>query len=166
MKTSSPSLSPSSQSSSSQSPSSQSSSSGSSPAGKVKGQFENKGKLLSAVQALATPALWLDRVSADKGLSKVSNAKLLRLHAALSRAKEQFGSRDKLIGAVLSVGKRAGDEGYKSRLAGYPLPRLLDLHDSLTKSAAATASKPKVAAAKAPARTKKAKQKAAAGARA
>jgi hypothetical protein len=43
---------------------------------------------------------------------------------------------------------------------------LLDLHDSLTKSAAATASKPKVAAAKAPARTKKAKQKAAAGARA
>ena len=139
---------------------------GSSPAGHVKGQFENKGKLVSAVQALATSALWLDRVSADKGLSKISNAKLLRLHTALSRAKEQFGSRDKLIGAVLSLGKRTGDEGYKSRLAGYPLPRLLDLHDSLTKSSARSA-KPKAAVAKkAPARSKKAKQKAAAGARA
>jgi len=163
MKTSSsPSQSSSGQSSSGQSSSGQSSHTGSSPAGHVKGQFENKGKLVSAVQALATPALWLDRVSADKGLAKVSNAKLLRLHTALSRAKEQFGSRDKLIGAVLSLGKRTGDEGYKSRLAGYPLPRLLDLHDSLTKS-----SQPKAAAAKkAPARSKKAKQKAAAGARA
>jgi hypothetical protein len=138
---------------------------GSSPAGLVKGKFEDKGKLVSAVQALATPALWLDRVSADKGLAKISNAKLLRLHTALSRAKEQFGSRDKLIGAVLSLGKRTGDEGYKSRLAGYPLPRLLDLHDSLTKSSGQS-SKPKVAKAKAPARSKKAKQKAAAGARA
>jgi len=84
----------------------------------------------------------------------------------LLRMKEEFGSRDKLVGALLTLGKRNGDEGYKSRLAGYPLPRLLDLHDSLTKSSAAKASKPKVAAAKAPARTKKAKQKAAAGARA
>jgi hypothetical protein len=136
--------------------------------GRVKGQFESKAKLVSAVQALATPALWLDRVSADKGLAKVSNGKLLRLHAALSRAKEQFGSRDKLIGAVLTLGKRSGDEGYKSRLAGYPLPRLLDLHDSLTKAGvkasgakAAQAKSPKPAA-KRVARTKKAKQKAAA----
>lgn len=146
--------------------SSQSSSRASTPVGRVKGQFESKAKLVSAVQALATPALWLDRVSADKGLAKVSNGKLLRLHAALSRAKEQFGSRDKLIGAVLTLGKRSGDEGYKSRLASYPLPRLLDLHDSLTKSGAkssgakAKAAKPK-AAAKRVARTKKAKEKAA-----
>jgi hypothetical protein len=142
--------------------SSQSSPSGSSPVGRVKGQFENKGKLVSAVQALATPALWLDRVSADKGLAKISNAKLLRLHAALSRAKEEFGSRDKLVGALLTLGKRNGDEGYKSRLAGYPLPRLLDLHDSLAKSSRRTAAKPKAAATKRVARSKKAKQKASA----
>jgi hypothetical protein len=146
--------------------SSQSSSRASTPFGRVKGQFESKAKLVSAVQALATPALWLDRVSADKGLAKVSNGKLLRLHAALSRAKEEFGSRDKLIGAVLSLGKRGSDEGYKSRLAGYPLPRLLDLHDSLSKRPGAAASAPaKAPAAKADkkrvARTAKAKQKAA-----
>jgi len=143
--------------------SSQSSPSGSSPVRRVKGQFETKVKLVSAVQALATPALWLDRVSPDKGFAKISNAKLLRLHAALSRAKEEFGSRDKLVGALLTLGKRAGDEGYKSRLASYPLPRLLDLHDSLSKSSRRAAAKPKAAVAtKRVARTKKAKQKAAA----
>jgi hypothetical protein len=150
-------------SSSSQSSSSRSPTSGPSPVRRVQGQFETKLKLVTAVQALATPALWLDRVSADKGFAKISNAKLLRLHAALSRAKEEFGSRDKLVGALLTLGKRTGDEGYKSRLAGYPLPRLLDLHDSLAKSSRQAAAKPKAAAPKKRvASTKKAKQKASA----
>jgi hypothetical protein len=135
----------------------------------VKGQFEDKAKLISAVQALATSALWLDRVNADKGLAKVSNAKLLRLHAALSRAKQEFGTRDKLIGAVLDLDKRGKDEGYKARLGAYPLPRLLDLHDSLSKSSATKASAAKTATAKTAAaktpvkrvlRTKKSKEKA------
>jgi hypothetical protein len=134
------------------------------PTGRVKGQFEDKAKLISAVQALATSALWLDRVNADKGLAKVSNAKLLKLHSALSRAKKEFGTRDKLIGAVLELDKRGKDEGYKTRLAAYPLPRLLDLHDSLSRSSANKASAAKTAAAK-PAvkrvlRTKKSKEKA------
>jgi len=134
------------------------------PTGRVKGQFEDKAKLISAVQALATSALWLDRVNADKGLAKVSNAKLLKLHSALSRAKKEFGTRDKLIGAVLDLDKRGKDEGYKTRLAAYPLPRLLDLHDSLSKSSANKASAAKTAAVK-PAvkrvlRTKKSKEKA------
>jgi hypothetical protein len=141
-----------------------------SPLQQVKSSFGEKAKLVSAVQALATDSLWLDRVNGEKGLAKVSNTKLLRLHAALSRAKEQFGSRDKLVGAVLSLGQRVKDDGYKARLASYPVPRLLDLHDSLSKRS----SRPSVAkaAAKAPAgkatkapkakpRTKKAKLKAA-----
>src|SRR5262245_32265639 len=134
----------------------------STPIGKVTSQYQSKDKLVSAVQALARPELWLDRVSADKGFAKISNSKLLRLHAALSRAKEEFGSRDKLIGAVLSLGKRSSDEGYKSRLSGYPLPRLLDLHDSLSKrSRGAAKATPAKAAEKRVARSAKAKQKAA-----
>jgi len=129
-----------------------------SPIQQVKGQFGDKAKLVSAVQALATDALWLNRVNEDKGLGKVSNAKLLRLHAALSRVKTEFGSRDKLIGAVLAFGKRGADEGYKSRLSGFPVPRLLDLHDSLGKRAKAAAA-PAAPAASKP-RSKKAKQKA------
>lgn len=128
-----------------------------SPIQQVKTSFGEKAKLVSAVQALATESLWLDRVNPDKGLAKVSNTKLLRLHAALTRAKDQFGSRDALIGAVLTLGKRSKDDGYKARLAGYPVPRLLDLHDSLSKkSAPAPAAKVE---GKRKARTKKSKTK-------
>jgi len=130
------------------------------PFQQVKTSFGEKSKLVSAVQALATESLWLDRVNGDKGLAKISNAKLLKLHAALSRAKEQFGSRDKLVAAVLTLGKRSKDDGYKARLATYPVPRLLDLHDSLNKKSGAPAGV-KPAAAKRVARSKKAKLKAA-----
>jgi hypothetical protein len=129
-----------------------------SPIQQVKANFGDKAKLVSAVQSLATDALWLDRVNPDKGLAKVSNTKLLRLHAALSRAKEQFGSRDGLITALLNLGKRGKDEGYKARLATYPVPRLLDLHDSLSKKPSAPAAEK--GAAKRRVRTKKARLKA------
>jgi hypothetical protein len=131
-----------------------------SPIQQVKANFGDKAKLVSAVQSLATDALWLDRVNPDKGLAKVSNTKLLRLHAALSRAKEQFGSRDGLITALLNLGKRGKDEGYKARLATFPVPRLLDLHDSLSKKPSAPAAAAK-GEAKRRVRSKKAKQKAA-----
>lgn len=130
-----------------------------SPIQQVKANFGDKAKLVSAVQSLATDALWLDRVNPDKGLAKVSNTKLLRLHAALSRAKEQFGSRDGLITALLNLGKRGKDEGYKARLATYPVPRLLDLHDSLSKKPSAPAAAEK-GATKRRVRTKKARLKA------
>jgi hypothetical protein len=133
-----------------------------SPIQQVKANYGDKAKLVSALQALATDALWLDRVNSGKGLAKVSNAKLLRLHAALSRAKEQFGSREALIGAVLTLGKRGKDEGYKARLEGYAVPRLLDLHDSLNKkSSVARGPKVEKSEAKRKARSKKAKLKAA-----
>jgi hypothetical protein len=127
-----------------------------SPIQQVKANFGDKAKLVSAVQSLATDALWLDRVNPDKGLAKVSNTKLLRLHAALTRAKEQFGSRDGLVGAVLTLGKRGKDEGYKTHLASFPVPRLLDLHDSLSKKASPPAAK---AEGKRKVRSKKAKTK-------
>jgi hypothetical protein len=119
----------------------------------VKERFESKTKLVDAVQKLATSDLWIDRVSQKKGLGKVSNAKLLRLHAVLSDAKERFGSREKLVGAILELAKRSKDKGYASRLDRYPLPQLLDLHRSLAKSSKRVAAKadgaPKKAAKKA-----------------
>jgi hypothetical protein len=130
------------------------------PFQQVKANFGDKTKLVSALQSLATEALWLDRVNPDKGLAKVSNTKLLRLHAALTRAKEQFGSRDALVNAVLGLVKRGTDEGYKARLSSYPVPRLLDLHDSLGKKGNPPAPA-KAEGAKRQTRSKKAKLKAA-----
>jgi hypothetical protein len=135
----------------------------------VKEGFESKSKLVDAVQKLATGDLWIDRVSAKKGLAHVSNAKLLRLHSVLSDAKQRFGSREKLVGAILELGKRSKDKGFASRLDRYPLPQLLDLHRSLAKSSKRAAAKAdgaakpkakKAAAPKAEAAPKKAAPKA------
>jgi hypothetical protein len=105
-----------------------------SPIASTKERFESKEKLVAAVQKLATDDLWLDRVNETKGLGKVSNQKLLRLHDVLSDAKKRFGSRQKLIDAIRELAKRSKDAGYATRLGAYPLPRLLDLHGSLSKA--------------------------------
>ena len=141
-----------------------------SPVSAVKEQFQSKEKLVEAVQKLATSDLWLDRVNSTKGLARVSNQKLLRLQAQLTDAKSRFGSRAKLIDAILELEKRVKDPGYKTRLEGYSLPSLLDQHGSLSKkqsagskkaakkpAKAAVAEKPAAKAAKkAPAAAKKA----------
>ncbi|HET9931492.1 MAG TPA: hypothetical protein VFQ35_12415 [Polyangiaceae bacterium] len=126
-----------------------------SPVSAVKEQFQSKEKLVEAVQKLATSDLWLDRVNSTKGLARVSNQKLLRLQAQLTDAKSRFGSRAKLIDAILELEKRVKDAGYKTRLEGFPLPRLLDRHGALSKKQTAATKKPapkKAAKAAAPAK--------------
>jgi len=107
----------------------------------VKATHGDKAKLVAAVKALATDELWLGRTNADrggdKGLARVSNAKLLKLHATLSAVKEKFGTRAKLIDAILVAEKRTKDAGYKARLEAHPVPRLFDHYKSASKRAAA-----------------------------
>ncbi|MGB0679449.1 MAG: hypothetical protein ACPGUV_07305 [Polyangiales bacterium] len=104
-----------------------------SPLAAVRARFESKEALVEAVRALATEGLWLDRVNEDKGLERVSNRKLLHLHALLSDVQGRFGSRTGLIDAILELEKRSKDEGYRQRLSRFPLPRLLDQHRSCSK---------------------------------
>jgi len=113
-----------------------------SPLASVKERFESKEKLIAAVEKLATKDLWVDRVNSTKGLAKISNAKLLRLHTLLSEAKESFGTRDKLIASIADLAKRAKDNGYATRLGAYPLPRLLDMHRTLARSSKRAAAAP------------------------
>ncbi|HEY6079219.1 MAG TPA: hypothetical protein VIW29_10475 [Polyangiaceae bacterium] len=101
-----------------------------SPVAVVKERFQSKDKLVEAVQKLATSDLWLDRVNEAKGLAKVSNDKLIKLHDALTDAQKRFGTRDKLVGAILELKKRTKDAGYSASLKKFPLPQLLDLHES------------------------------------
>ncbi|HYQ30471.1 MAG TPA: hypothetical protein VER04_24745 [Polyangiaceae bacterium] len=147
------------------------------PVSQVKERFESKEKLVAAVQKLATAELWSDRVNSAKGLGRVSNAKLVRLHDTLTDAKKRFGSRDKLIGAILELNKRVKDKGFAEKLSAYPLPQLLDLHAAATRSSKradvaakakpAKAEKPKAAAKAAkPAAAKAAKPAAAKSAKA
>ncbi len=118
------------------------------PLALVKDQFGEKAKLVEAVKSFMTEDLWIGRMASDrggdKGLDHVSNAKLLRLHATFSEVKEKFGTRGKLIDAILTAENRSKDEGYKKRLEGFPVPRLYDHYKSAAKrakSAAKTAAK-------------------------
>lgn len=125
-----------------------------SPLANVAEKFGDKKKLVSAVEKLATEDLWLGRTNKDKGLAHVSNAKLLRLHEVFTQVKEKFGTRAKLIDAILEVEKRVKDAGYRLRLEGFPVPRLFDQFKSSTKRANGG---PKASGDKAPAKKTAAK---------
>ncbi|HEX8793739.1 MAG TPA: hypothetical protein VF765_22505 [Polyangiaceae bacterium] len=133
-----------------------------SPIARVKEQFGDKEKLVEAVQKLGGDDLWVARTNESKGLAHVSNAKLLRLHRILTEVKEKFGTREKLVDAILELEKRAKDAGYKQRLSAWPVPRLWDTYRSTAKrhgQATAPTAKPKAAAAPAAAKAKKAPAK-------
>jgi len=120
-----------------------------SPLAVVQETFGDKAKLVQAVETLASEELWLARVNKEKGLAHVSNGKLLRLHATLSEVKEKFGTRAKLIDAILELEKRSKDVGLRAKLASWPVPRLYDSYKSAAKrnarvnSEAASKSSPK-----------------------
>src|ERR1700761_1896863 len=120
-----------------------------SPFAALKEKFGDKAKLVAELEKFTkSDDLWVGRMNESKGLAHVSNAKLLRLHKTFTTVKEKFGTRAKLIDAIAEIEKRAKDDGYKTRLGGFPVPRLWDLYQSLSKRTAAAA-KPKVAKPKA-----------------
>jgi hypothetical protein len=99
----------------------------------VKEKFGDKEKLVDAVESFTGADLWVSRTNEDKGLAHVSNAKLLRLHATFTQVKEKFGTRDKLIDAILELEKRTKDAGLRQRLSAWPVPRLFDAYKAATK---------------------------------
>jgi hypothetical protein len=103
-----------------------------SPLAIVQEKFTDKKKLVEAVQKFTGEELWVARESKKKGLAHVSNAKLLKLHATFSQVKEKFGTRFKLIDAIVALENRK-DEGYRNRLLAYPVPRLWDMYKSADK---------------------------------
>jgi hypothetical protein len=134
-----------------------------SPLSAVKDTFGDKAKLVAELEKLTKgDDLWVSRTNASKGLAHVSNAKLLRLHQTFTAVKEKFGTRAKLIDAIAEVEKRAKDEGYKTRLGAYPVPRLWDMYQSATKRVGAADKAAKKAAAKPQKKAAAPKKKAAA----
>ena len=130
-----------------------------SPLAIIKDKFGGKEKLVAELEKLTKgDDLWVSRLNASKGLAHVSNAKLLRLHATFSAVKEKFGTRAKLIDAIADLEKRTKDEGYKTRLGAYPVPRLWDMYQSASKRKARADKPAKKTAAPAKAAPAKKKQ--------
>jgi hypothetical protein len=105
----------------------------SSPLALVSEKFGDKEKLVAAVEKLAGEDLWVARTNKNKGLAHVSNSKLLKLHATFTEVKERFGTREKLIDAILEIEKRTKDAGFKQMLSAWPVPRLYDAYKSTAK---------------------------------
>ena len=91
----------------------------------VKERYGNKEGAIEALKALVGDELIEDRFNEQKGLAHVSNAKILRLIETADAVKKRWGSRTGLIDAIVKLEKRK-DEGYRTRLSKFPLPRLYD----------------------------------------
>jgi hypothetical protein len=126
----------------------------STPLAIVKEKFGEKAKLVEALEKLTGESLWVSRTNKDKGLAHVSNAKLLRLYATFTTVKEKFGTREKLVEAILELEKRSKDTGLRQKLLEWPVPRLFDAYRSAAKRHGPPAAAPVKSAktAKAPAK--------------
>jgi hypothetical protein len=119
------------------------------PHAAVKDKFGDKAKLVSALEKLTGDDLWVSRTNKEKGLAHVSNSKLLRLHATFTEVKEKFGTRDKLIDAILQLENRGKDTGLRQKLSAWPVPRLFDAFKAASKRNASAAKASSSAASKA-----------------
>jgi hypothetical protein len=108
------------------------------PLSLVKEKFGDKAKLVEALEKLTSQDLWVARTNKNKGLGRVSNVKLLRLHATFAEVKEKFGTRDKLIEALLDTLQRSKDAGFRQRVSEWPVPRLVDAYKSAVRRNSAT----------------------------
>jgi hypothetical protein len=109
------------------------------PHAAVKETFGDKAKLVAALEKLTGADLWVSRTNKEKGLAHVSNSKLLRLHATFTEVKEKFGTREKLIDAILQLESRGKDTGLRQKLSTWPVPRLFDAYKAATKRKAPAA---------------------------
>jgi hypothetical protein len=74
-----------------------------------------------------------------KRLQSSSNTKLLRLLETATELKDRFGSKEKLVAAILDKLGRRQDADYRTKLLAWSPGRLLDLHRAKERSAKAKA---------------------------
>lgn len=134
-----------------------------SPLSVVKDRFGSKKDLVAAVEKLSASDLFdSSRLNEEGGFAHISNTKLVRLHDLLETTNKEFGSRAKLVEAVLELEHRSKDADYKQRLSSFPLGRLVDAHRGAVRRAKNAADAPKQPKKTKVARSKKAKAKRAA----
>jgi hypothetical protein len=101
------------------------------PLAEVKERFGSKENLIKQLKELFDKGeVFENRLNPDKGLTHVSNAKLLKLHKVATEIKDRFNTRTNLIDDLLKTMKREKDEGFKARLEKWGLPRLWDYYQS------------------------------------
>ena len=117
-----------------------------SPLSQVKEQFGSKEQLVDALTALPEGVLARDSDEEDKDafrtrLLTAANSKLLRLHTMGRAIADRWGSKDKLVDALLMLQRRGKDEDYRNKLRTLPLGKLYDQFNSLERAAKRTQKK-------------------------
>jgi hypothetical protein len=75
-----------------------------------------------------------DKDAFRKRLLGAANAKLLRLHDTGKSVSERWGSKEKLVDAILDLRKRGKDQDYRTKLSSLPLGKLFDQVNALEKA--------------------------------
>ena len=122
-----------------------------SPLAQVNEQFGSKEKLVDSL--LALPDAVVERPAGDDKdafrhrMLTAANSKLLRLHRVGQKVSERWGTKAKLVDAILDLRRRSKDGDYRTKLNSLPLGKLFDQVSSL-ENAAKRAAKPAKPAAK------------------
>ena len=104
------------------------------PLAEIKERFGSKEKLVKELKAMFDKGdLFENRLNPDKGLLRVSNAKLLALYDLGTEIKERFSTRAKMTEDLLKMMKREKDEQFRAKLESWGLPRLWDYYKSVAK---------------------------------
>lgn len=107
----------------------------STPLQSVKKLFGSKVELVGRVAELLPTSFSGESIEDyKKRLKYVANSKLLRLIKIGEKAK-QLGGVQAIVDKIAELKGQAKDKDFKSALAKLALPRLVDLHDSLTRRA-------------------------------
>ena len=99
-----------------------------SPLSLVKEKFGEKEKLVDALLAMPSSIVERgeDQDAARKTLLSAANSKLLRMHNTGSAVAKRFGSKDKLVDAILTLQKRGKDADYRNSLGNVSVGKLYD----------------------------------------
>ena len=105
-----------------------------SPLQNVKKLFGNKEQLLGKVADLIPANEGESRADFIKRLKYVANAKLLRL-VEIGEKVKGLGGRAALASKIVELKAQAKDKDFAAKIAKLPLPRLLDVFQTLSRKA-------------------------------
>lgn len=98
------------------------------PLQQVKDQFGTKEALAGKLIPLLDCPEDEDKADFERRIRTASNKQLLRLWNAEQRVKSEFGSKDKLVAAIVKARFNGSNADYSARISNYTSSRLLDLH--------------------------------------
>jgi hypothetical protein len=99
-----------------------------SPLAEVTERFGSKEALVKEIEKLTSKKDFLVEKFSEKGIERVSNSKLLRLHRLVTEVSDEFANRAALVDAYLELKHRSKDEPYREKLMTYTLGRLYDMY--------------------------------------